>query len=88
VDIDAEAPVPQFCKTALGGVAMIETRRDIKTGDIIVDAKGFSVVISENSVTVRVAGEIVNEWKQTLAVNPDTPSPRARAAASRRRGSR
>jgi hypothetical protein len=66
---------------------MIETRRDVKTGEVTADTKGFSVVISEKSVTIRVAGEVVNAWRLDSPVSADTTSPRA-AATSRRRGSR
>jgi hypothetical protein len=66
---------------------MIETRRELQDGSIVAETKNFSVTITDNSVTVRVAGEIVSAWRLDSPASVDTASPRA-TVPSRRRGSR
>jgi hypothetical protein len=66
----------------------METRRNNATGEIIVKALTFTVVVSEEAVKIMVGDAIVHECKpETGPKHTDAPSPRE-GPTNRKRGSR
>ncbi|HEY2545772.1 MAG TPA: hypothetical protein VGI46_06895 [Candidatus Acidoferrum sp.] len=66
----------------------LETYRDNVSGSVTVKGQGFAIVVSPEG-TVAATGNVIVAGPPALPnVYDDTPSPRSRPAASRKRGSR